>query len=85
MPIYVYEALEDSLQQFEFRQAINDEPYTQHPQTGIAIQRIIVPGAAVKIHGLKKGTKVNKRSPAATACACSSNRTSTGKKRRCSH
>lgn len=69
MPVYVYETLDGS-KQYEFVQKMSESAFTCHPETGESIRKIIVPGAAVKIQGLKRGAKVNKRSPAATACGC---------------
>ena len=42
MPVYVYKGLETG-EYYEFEQGYHDEPYTQHPETGEPIKRIIVP------------------------------------------
>jgi hypothetical protein len=73
MPYYTYESLNNPGERFEFKQSINDEPFTRHPETDEPIKRIIVPGAAICLPGLKRSTVVNKLSPAATACGCASN------------
>ena len=73
MPYYVYESLDAEKARFEFKQSIHDDQYSAHPETGRPIKRIIVPGVAIQIQGLKRSTMVNKLSPAATACGCASN------------
>ena len=72
MPYYVYESLTDSDRRFEFQQSIHDDPFTEHPETGEPMKKIIVAGASIRLQGIKKSTKVNKLSPAATACGCAS-------------
>ncbi|MDX1604706.1 MAG: hypothetical protein R3202_00865 [Candidatus Competibacterales bacterium] len=71
MPTYVYRSLRDPDLTYEFSQSMNDEPYREHPETGEPLRRIL---AAPAIHrrGLKRSARVDKRSPAATACACAS-------------
>ncbi len=73
MPSYTYESLLHTGERFEFKQYIHDKPFTQHPQTGEPVKRIIVAGMAIHLPGLKRSTSVNKLSPAATACGCASN------------
>jgi len=73
MPYYTYESLLDDKDRFEFEQRMNDDPFTHHPQSGEPIRKIIVPGVAIRVSGLKRSAKVNKLSPAATACGCASN------------
>ena len=73
MPYYTYESLLNQGERFEFKQSINDEPFTLHPETGEPIKKIIVAGMAIRLPGLKRSTSVNKSSPAATACGCASN------------
>ncbi|WP_126339647.1 FmdB family zinc ribbon protein [Legionella spiritensis] len=85
MPVYVYETIENEEQCFEFLQNVNDPPLSIHPDTGIKIRRIVVPGVAVKTRGLPKGMKVNKSSPAATACGCSSKVQKSMGHRSCGH
>ncbi|AEB11499.1 FmdB family zinc ribbon protein [Marinithermus hydrothermalis] len=46
MPVYVYKGLETG-EYYEFEQGYHDEPYTQHPETGEPIKRIIVPPAII--------------------------------------
>lgn len=77
MPIYVYESL-NTKEQFEFMQNVNDKAFTQHPETCEPIKRIIVSCLAVKTQ-VKRSLKVNKKSPAATACGCAK------KAHRCHH
>lgn len=72
MPFYVYQSLEDAERRFEFKQSIHDAAFTEHPESGEPIRRIIVPGVVVHQRGIKKSTKVNKKSAAATACGCAS-------------
>ena len=44
MPTYVYKNLETG-ELYEFKQSMKDEAYTQHPETGAAIKRLISPPA----------------------------------------
>ena len=48
MPTYVYETIpEDSSaqpEQFEIRQSMNDKPLKRHPETGVAVRRLITGG-----------------------------------------
>lgn len=69
MPIYTYKSI--SGENYEFLQGINDEPYTRHPETNEVIKKI-VSIVHVKHQGLPRYVKVNKKSPAATACGCAS-------------
>ena len=69
MPVYVYESL-DGMKRYEFLQKMNAVPYRVHPETGESIKRVIASGITIKTQGLRKAAKVNKRSPAATACGC---------------
>lgn len=69
MPVYVYQSL-DGLKQYEFLQKISDPPLSEHPESGEKIKKVIVPGAGVIIPGIKKGARIDKKSPAATACGC---------------
>jgi predicted nucleic acid-binding Zn ribbon protein len=72
MPNYVYQSLADPDKRFDLSHSLHDKALETHPETGEPIRRIIVPGATIRRTGLKKSTKVNKKSPAATACGCAS-------------
>jgi len=72
MPNYVYQSLVDPDKRFDLSHSLHDKALEAHPETGEAICRIIVPGATIRRTGLKKSTRVNKKSPAATACGCAS-------------
>lgn len=42
MPIYVYE-VRSTGEQFEVHQSMKDDALTQHPETGEAVRRVILP------------------------------------------
>jgi predicted nucleic acid-binding Zn ribbon protein len=48
MPIYVYETVPagpgESPERFELRQSMSDAPLTQHPETGVPVQRVLSGG-----------------------------------------
>ncbi len=71
MPTYVYRSLRDPEVTYEFRHSMNEPAYSEHPQTGEPLQRILS-APVIRQRGLKKSTRVDKRSPAATACGCAS-------------
>jgi putative FmdB family regulatory protein len=51
MPTYEYKNIETG-EVYEFKQSMRDDAYTQHPETGAAIKRIVsVPGIAFKGSG----------------------------------
>lgn len=72
MPIYTYESTATG-ERFDFMQKMADPRYTQHPETGEELVRVIVPGVSIRYNGIREHVKVNKKSPAATACGCASN------------
>jgi hypothetical protein len=72
MPTYTYESTETG-ERFDFLQKMDEPRYTNHPETGEALERVIVSGAAIRYNGIREHVKVNKKLPAATACGCASN------------
>lgn len=44
MPTYVYETLADPAERFEWRQGMNDASFKVHPETGVAVRRLISGG-----------------------------------------
>ncbi|ADY26915.1 regulatory protein, FmdB family [Deinococcus proteolyticus MRP] len=44
MPTYIYKNLETG-ELYEFKQSMKDEAYTQHPETGAPVKRVISPPA----------------------------------------
>jgi hypothetical protein len=44
MPTYVYETVSEPSERFEISQRMKDEPLTRHPDTGVAIRRVISGG-----------------------------------------
>lgn len=76
MPTYVYETIpadSDTVpRRFEVFHKMSDEPLKVDPETGLPVKRLISGGLGIKLNGLKRSTKVNKLSPAATACGCGS-------------
>ena len=76
MPTYEYETIPDNqsvpARRFEVFQKMSDEVLKVEPETGLAVRRIISGGIGIKLKGLKRSTIVNKSSPAATRCGCSS-------------
>ena len=71
MPTYVYELLTSGAR-FEVRQRLDEPALTVHPETGEAVRRV-VQAPAIHLRGLPRSTRVDKSSPAATACGCASN------------
>jgi len=71
MPIYVYESLTTG-ERFEVMQRMDEAVLSAHPATGEALRRV-VQAPAIHLRGLPRHTKVDKSSPAATACGCASN------------
>jgi predicted nucleic acid-binding Zn ribbon protein len=51
MPIYIYESIPQSPDEkpsyFELEQRMTDEPYTEHPGTGVPLRRIFRGGFSV--------------------------------------
>lgn len=48
MPTYLYKNLETG-EIYELVQSMRDEPYTTHPETGVAVKRVLArPGIAFK-------------------------------------
>jgi hypothetical protein len=43
MPLYVYETTDESRprEQYEFLQGMSDPPFSKHPETGVAIRRVV--------------------------------------------
>jgi len=72
MPTYVYRSLSDPEVTYELKQSIHDAAFTRHPDSGDPLRRIMASGVVIRQRGLKKTTRVDKRSPAATACGCAS-------------
>lgn len=72
MPTYTYQSVETG-EQFEFVQKMDEPRYTEHPETGEELIRVIVSGATIRYNGIREHVKVNKKLPAATACGCASN------------
>ncbi|MEH6576958.1 MAG: hypothetical protein V7731_07740 [Amphritea sp.] len=76
MPTYIYETIPTDEntppRRFEVFQRMSDEPLKADPETGLEVKRLITGGIGIKLKGLKRSTLVNKLSPAATACGCSS-------------
>jgi predicted nucleic acid-binding Zn ribbon protein len=74
MPIYTYNVLNvhsNEVRNIEIFQDINDIPFTVGPKSGMPIKRVMFSGADIHNKGLKRSTRVNKLSAAATACGCS--------------
>ncbi|GHG02401.1 hypothetical protein GCM10017783_13380 [Deinococcus piscis] len=44
MPTYIYKNLETG-ELYEFKQSMKDDAYTQHPETGAPVKRVISPPA----------------------------------------
>ena len=76
MPTYVYETLPADEttppRRFEVFQKMSDPALEVDPETGFPVKRVISGGLGLKFKGLRPSTQVNKASPAATACGCSS-------------
>ncbi|RDB42523.1 zinc ribbon domain-containing protein [Halomonas sp. DQ26W] len=76
MPTYVYETLPvdgaTPPRRFELFQKMSEPPLEVDPETGFPVKRVISGGLGLKFKGLRRTTQVNKSSPAATACGCSS-------------
>ena len=51
MPIYVYKTIPErpgeKTRYFEFLQSMTDEPFTEHPETGEPIRRVVLGGFGV--------------------------------------
>lgn len=73
MPIYSYQSVSNPERVYDLMQQMDDQPYTHHPESGEAIRKIFTTAPAIHQRGLKRSTRVDKSSPAATACACASN------------
>ncbi|MCF6764250.1 hypothetical protein L3V82_00585 [Thiotrichales bacterium 19S3-7] len=71
MPYYTYRSINNPDKEFEFFRKLDQPPLEKHPLTGEGIRQVITL-IHIKQRGLKKGTVVNKSSPAATACGCAS-------------
>jgi predicted nucleic acid-binding Zn ribbon protein len=72
MAVYTYESVETG-ERFDFVQKMDDTRYTEHPDTGEQLIRVIVSGVAIRYNGIRNHVQVNKKLPAATACGCASN------------
>lgn len=53
---YTYE--DEAGNQYEFSQSMKDDAYTQHPDTGVAIKRVITGGCGFSEYKLKEKTKL---------------------------
>lgn len=62
MPTYVYKNLETG-ELYELKQSMKDEPYTQHPETGAPVKRLISPpaiafkGSGFYVNDSRKGSQ----------------------------
>lgn len=67
MPIYVYEVVSESGEggeTFEWLQRFSDPPLTVHPETGVAVRRVIQPpfiGGTWSDHAMHRSTKDDKK------------------------
>ncbi|MDH3512774.1 MAG: hypothetical protein OER85_18180 [Gammaproteobacteria bacterium] len=53
---------------------MSGEFLNEDPVTGRPVRKIITSGIGIKSGALKRGTVINKKSPAATACGCATGR-----------
>jgi hypothetical protein len=78
MPTYTYETIPsdagEAPRRFEVFQRMTDEPLTHDPDSGEPVRRIITGGIGVRLGVLRRSTVVDKKSPAATACGCTTGR-----------
>jgi predicted nucleic acid-binding Zn ribbon protein len=78
VPTYTYETIPDDAteepRRFEVFQKMSDEPLTEDPDTGKPVRKIVTGGIGLKLGVLKRSTVVDKKSPAATACGCTTGR-----------
>jgi len=76
MPTYTYETIpndsSDAPRRFEITQRMSDPTLTEDPASGQPVRKIITGGMGIKLGVLRRSTVVDKKSPAATACACTS-------------
>ena len=76
MPTYVYEVIANESdaepRRFEVFQRMSEAPLKFDPVSGAPVRKIITGGSGIRLQGLKRSTVVNKKSAAATACACAS-------------
>ena len=56
MPTYVYETIAEPIERFEISQRMKDATLTRHPDTGIAIRRVISGGLGFLDAGAIHGT-----------------------------
>lgn len=68
MTTYVYETIPqqsgEKPRYFEIKQSMNDQPLTQHPETGETIRRVILGGYGV----LSSVSKKSSASPGGSCC-----------------
>lgn len=64
MPTYIYETIETPNTQFEIKQSMKDEPLTRHPETGVAVRRVISGGYGI----LQKGKPATPSKPTGHGC-----------------
>jgi len=78
MPTYVYETIPrdtgEEPRRFDVIQKMSDPPLTNCPTTGLPVRKIITGGGGIRTGILKRSTVVDKTSPAATACGCTTGR-----------
>ena len=72
MATYIYETIPqtpaESPCRFEIRQSMNDQPLTQHPETGVAIRRVITGGFGFM--GISKPEPVKRLPPTRGGGGC---------------
>ncbi len=70
MATYVYETIPSSDSEepvrFEFKQSVNDDPLTKHPDTGAPVKRVITGGYRFNVSGSEKSSSA----PSAGSSCC---------------
>jgi predicted nucleic acid-binding Zn ribbon protein len=78
MPTYTYETCPTNAgtppRRFEVIQKMSDDAFTTDPETGEPVRRVISGGQGYRQKGMRRSAKVDKTSPAATACGCATGR-----------
>jgi predicted nucleic acid-binding Zn ribbon protein len=75
MTTYVYETIPskpaEKPRYFEIKQAMNDEPFTKHPETGEPIRRVVLGGFGVLSSGKSSGeSRPSRGSCCGPSCGC---------------
>ncbi|WP_417317736.1 FmdB family zinc ribbon protein [Emcibacter sp.] len=74
MPTYTYETIpqneDEQAERFEVFQKMSDAPLATHPETGVAVRKVIASSFAMKRKIVNGGVNISRASAGAGACGC---------------